>query len=206
MHLFEALLALYEASGRAENLARAERIQSLFAARFFDVKTHALREYCADDWSPLSGQGGDIVEPGHEFEWCWLLHRFSRLKGAAVHEAEAGLIEHAERCGVSQRTGAVLDEISKNGAPQRESARLWPQTERLRANIVRFECDGNLAAAAAAVAAYEVIRRYLDTPIRGLWRDRLLPDGSFVAEPAPASSFYHLMGAFAELIRIAEDA
>jgi mannose-6-phosphate isomerase len=42
---------------------------------------------------------------------------------------------------------------------------------------------------------------YLDTPVPGLWWDRLRPDGGFVDEPAPASSFYHIACAIAELER-----
>ena len=41
--------------------------------------------------------------------------------------------------------------------------------------------------------------RDLDTPARGAWRDKLGPDGTFVDEPAPATSFYHLMMAILEL-------
>ena len=33
----------------------------------------------------------------------------------------------------------------------------------------------------------------------GLWRDKRLPDGTFVYEAAPTSSFYHIMAAFDEL-------
>jgi len=32
-------------------------------------------------------------------------------------------------------------------------------------------------------------------PVRGLWRDKLLDDGTWVDEPAPASSFYHVIDA-----------
>jgi mannose-6-phosphate isomerase len=40
---------------------------------------------------------------------------------------------------------------------------------------------------------------YLRTPTPGLWFDQMRVDGSFVDEPAPASSFYHLVAAIAEL-------
>tara|TARA_Y100000114_G_C11490572_1_gene199658 strand:- start:266 stop:415 length:150 start_codon:yes stop_codon:yes gene_type:complete len=32
-----------------------------------------------------------------------------------------------------------------------------------------------------------------------MWRDKILEDGSFIDEPAPASSFYHIMAAYSEL-------
>jgi mannose/cellobiose epimerase-like protein (N-acyl-D-glucosamine 2-epimerase family) len=46
-----------------------------------------------------------------------------------------------------------------------------------------------------------MLMRYCDTPARGLWRDKLLPNGSLVQAAAPALSFYHIM--VDELIRVA---
>jgi mannose-6-phosphate isomerase len=37
--------------------------------------------------------------------------------------------------------------------------------------------------------------------VKGLWRDRLNSDGTFVQEPAPASSFYHIVCAILEVDR-----
>ena len=50
-----------------------------------------------------------------------------------------------------------------------------------------------------AAAAARGLLKYLDTPLRGLWRDKMNVDGTFVEEPAPASSFYHIVCAIAEL-------
>ena len=47
--------------------------------------------------------------------------------------------------------------------------------------------------------AAQGLRRYLDTEVPGLWYDRLKPDGQFVQQSAPASSFYHIVCAIAEL-------
>jgi mannose-6-phosphate isomerase len=43
------------------------------------------------------------------------------------------------------------------------------------------------------------VAQYLHTPAPGAWRDKLRADGTFVEEPAPATSFYHLMMAILEL-------
>jgi mannose-6-phosphate isomerase len=72
------------------------------------------------------------------------------------------------------------------------SARLWPQTEHLKAAVV-------LGDEAQALRAARGLAQYLDVPARGAWRDKLRPDGGFVAEPAPATSFYHLMVAILAL-------
>jgi mannose-6-phosphate isomerase len=44
-----------------------------------------------------------------------------------------------------------------------------------------------------ALAATKALWRYLETPVAGLWRDRMRQDGSFDEEPSPASTFYHLI-------------
>jgi mannose-6-phosphate isomerase len=71
-------------------------------------------------------------------------------------------------------------------------ARLWAQTEYLKAAIT-FGDD------AEALRAAQGLALYLQTSRRGTWRDKLRADGSFVEEPAPATSFYHLMGAILPL-------
>jgi mannose-6-phosphate isomerase len=49
----------------------------------------------------------------------------------------------------------------------------------------------------------ETLMRYFETPVRGLWRDRLSVEDTFIDEPAPASSFYHIVGAALALERLA---
>jgi mannose-6-phosphate isomerase len=78
-------------------------------------------------------------------------------------------------------------------------ARLWPQTEHLKAALILGEREAALQAAGS-------LTRYLDTPARGVWRERMRPDGGFVEEPAPATSLYHLYLAIRELTRFAAKA
>ena len=54
-----------------------------------------------------------------------------------------------------------------------------------------------------AADAADALMRYLDCPIPGLWRDRIDAQGNVVDEPAPASSFYHLVAAIAEISALA---
>jgi len=76
------------------------------------------------------------------------------------------------------------------------TARLWPQTERLKAALI-FGSEAEVVSAASGLA------QYLDTPKRGAWRDKMTPRGAFLEEPAPATSFYHLLGAILPLLAAA---
>ena len=81
MHLFEAMLAWFEATGREMFLARAAELYGMMAARFFQHRTGILAEYFDGSWNPREGIDGRICEPGHHFEWSWLLRRYAALSG-----------------------------------------------------------------------------------------------------------------------------
>jgi mannose-6-phosphate isomerase len=201
MHMFEAALSLHEVSGA--HLERTSALARLFQTKLFDTRFGALPEYFDDAWRPLAGDEGRICEPGHQFEWSWLLYRWHALGGGDLDVAAERLRMHGETHGVDPAGGAVYDEVYIDGRVRTPASRLWPHTERLKANLHRFERTDDHAAAEAALQAFDMVMRYCDTPVRGLWRDRRSADGSFAEQPAPASSFYHIIFAFDELIRVA---
>lgn len=200
MHLFEAFLALHNATGDAKYQKRADEMGALFRDKFFDAQRGALPEFYAMDWGDAPGDDSRIVWPGHHFEWDWLLDRWRRQGGDDLAAQRKRLWVNAEVYGVAN--GVTVDEVWADGAMKTPTARLWPQTERLKANLIRFEADRDPRAGEAALGAFETLMRYCETPTPGLWRDRLQPDGRFVDEPAPASSFYHVILALSELIRV----
>ena len=74
MHMMEAMLVWHTATGEQGWLDRADTIASLFETRFFDHAASTLGEYFFQDLRLADGEAGDSVEPGHHFEWSWLLH------------------------------------------------------------------------------------------------------------------------------------
>ncbi|MBU6374225.1 MAG: HAD-IIIA family hydrolase, partial [Alphaproteobacteria bacterium] len=206
MHLFEACLALFETTGDHAHLLRAQRLAELFLEKLFNAEYGALPEYFDHQWGPAAGDEGRIVEPGHHFEWSWLLHRFAKASGASTRAIAERLRVFAEVYGVDPATGITIDEVYTNGAPRALTSRLWPQTERLKANLARFVHARDPNAAEAAAQAFNVVFAHLDTKVRGLWHERRRADGSPIEDDAPASSLYHVTLAFAELIRVAEHA
>ena len=57
------------------------------------------------------------------------------------------------------------------------------------------EATGGIIHVSNAIEATHTLMQYFETPVRGLWRDRMNAEGAFVEEPVPASSFYHIVGA-----------
>jgi mannose-1-phosphate guanylyltransferase/mannose-6-phosphate isomerase len=192
MHLLEAALGWIEAGGSSYWTGIAEEIVTLALDRFIDPEKKVLREFFDADWWPAGGDAGLVVEPGHQFEWAWLLERWSRLRAdVRAHDSALALFAAGTR-GVDRTRNVAVDETGPDLRIRRATARLWPQTERLKAALLLGE-DNEARAAAAG------LWQYLDTPRPGLWRDKMREDGSFVEEPAPASSLYHIICAVASL-------
>lgn len=202
MHLFEAAQALSEGSGRARFATLARTIATLASDRMIDPETGAMLEYFTDDFTPAPGIEGKIIEPGHCFEWAWLFERLAATgwaQGAAISD---GLVDFARRYGIDDARGVAINEILTDGTVYDAKARLWPQTERIKAAVARLRRTGDTTEAAEVVNAARGLERYYDVPTPGLWRDKLLPDGSWLAELAPGSSLYHISCAYKELQRI----
>ncbi|MDK1493451.1 mannose-6-phosphate isomerase Pmi [Sinorhizobium sp. 7-81] len=205
MHLFEACLASETVEGFDKmawaNLA--DEIAHLAMDHFIDAETGGLREFFDHEWAPFPGEKGRVVEPGHQFEWAWLLLRWAERRGSAEAIVKARrLFEIGEQHGICPKRDVAIMTLLDDFSVADPVARLWPQTEWLKAAI-RFaaltegeERQRYLSSAARAAAALD---RFLQTPIRGLWRDKQQADGAFVEEPAPASSFYHIVCAIYEL-------
>jgi mannose-1-phosphate guanylyltransferase/mannose-6-phosphate isomerase len=184
MHLLEAALAWSEA-GEASWDGLADEIVGMALTRFIDPEHGFLREFFDATWAPKPGNDGRIVEPGHQFEWAWLLERWGVSRGRGDARAAARkLFAHGIK-GIDPVRGVAVNQLWDDLSVKDAGARLWPQTEYLKAALI-------LGEESHAVAAANALKLYLDTPALGVWRDKLGADGRFVEEPAPASSFYHI--------------
>ncbi|MFH5924243.1 AGE family epimerase/isomerase [Roseomonas xinghualingensis] len=194
MHLLEAFLAAAAAFGEEIFLTRAGDMVRLFLERFHDASTGTLPEFFDEALLPQREGGRHIVEPGHHCEWVWLLGWYRKAaQGRGVvpaqdlAEAGRGLLAFVDRHGVNAELGTAFDELWSDGALKHPGSRLWPQTERLKAEVLRPDATPD-----GMARAYAALRPYLDASPRGLWFERLDQQGRPSTEPAPASSLYHL--------------
>lgn len=174
MHLLEALLAL----GWSE---QTEPLLTLFHEHFYHEKSGSLGEYFDERWERLDSDEGRIVEPGHHFEWIWLLHGRSSARG---------LFDFASRFGIDG-DGGVFDQVECDGTLLVATKRLWPQTERIKAHAVRGEI-GPLRE-----ALDYCFSRYVDPNHHG-WREHLSRDGAPLTPWMNATSVYHIVLALCE--------
>jgi mannose-6-phosphate isomerase len=211
MHLLEAALAWIDVShgeSRRPWLALAQELVTLCLTYFVDSRTGAIREFFDACWQPLR-EAGRIVEPGHQFEWAWLLMRWASLphidaaQRTRIDAAAARLLDIAERWGVDPTRGVAVNEIWDDMTAKDSAAKLWPQTERLKAwcaTLARSRTPSDVARASLkVVAAAEGLLEYLETKIPGLWHEVWSADREFLPGPSKASSLYHIVCAIDEL-------
>lgn len=195
MHLFEAALAWREAGEDAGWAQLSDRIAKLARERLVQP-SGALPELFGLDWAVLPEAP---VEPGHQFEWGFLLLRHAALADEEASRRTAwGLIHQAEKLGIDWRRGVAVMALDQALQPVDRVARLWPQTERTRAGALLASIDPKNGWPIAERAASSLLA-YLATPRRGLWFENMEEDGRFRDEPSPASSLYHLVGAIQAL-------
>jgi mannose/cellobiose epimerase-like protein (N-acyl-D-glucosamine 2-epimerase family) len=193
MHLLEACLAWETLEPRGVWTTMADAIVVLAREAFIDGEGGFLREFFEADWRPAAGDAGGLVEPGHQFEWAWLLTRWGRARSDDWSAGAARRLYEAGCKGVDAGRGVALDELDDRLAVRSPGARLWPQTERLKAALIL----GRETPPDHAVRALKGLQLYLEPT--GLWRDKQRPDRTFVEEAAPASSLYHIAAAWVQL-------
>ena len=136
-------------------LARTTELFDLFATRFFR-DPGVLGEYFTAALRPADGVVGRIVEPGHHYEWVWLLRRFEQASGRSVQSYVDALYGHADRYGFDE---AGTDRRRAAGRRHARAGvrRIWPITEAIKANLVearlgRTQGEGRAAALAVRAA------------------------------------------------------
>lgn len=198
MHLLEAYLALEEAAPGRGYVERAVALVRLFRERMFSRDHGVLVEHFSQDWDDHPDPSRTrVFEPGHHYEWVWLLRQHDRLSGEDHGHYRTELMRAAQGHGFGH-SGLILDELAADRRVTKPSHRLWPHTEAIKAAVVTHaQGDGDALPFAQAMGA-ALREHFLDRPFAGGWTDQLAPDLSPLVEYVPASSLYHLFLAAAE--------
>ncbi|MEM7729632.1 MAG: AGE family epimerase/isomerase, partial [Pseudomonadota bacterium] len=194
MHLLEASLALYEATGSTADLGIARHVIGLFERHF--LRGEVVGEYFTEDWQPHPSLG-DVVEPGHAVEWIWLLTTYDAMTGADHSAACHALYDRAFR----NRVGTLFDEETVDGEIVRQTTRAWVQTEAVKAHLAMLERGVDGAAGMAAATLDSMVGTVLQPD--GTWVDQRNACGAPVARTIPVSTMYHLVCMAIEADRVA---
>ncbi|WP_421026381.1 AGE family epimerase/isomerase [Paraburkholderia sp. A1RO-5L] len=188
MHLTEAWLAAREATGDAAFDAAITTLAEAVARNFLHAPTGCIAEL------PLGAQDNRL-EPGHQFEWFWLVRQAGaqRLGASGLQEALARAFAFAVKHGVDPATGAVAASLDERGRVIDATQRIWAQTEYLRAlathgdTVVRATLDAQTG---------KFAQRFL-TP-QG-WVECRSAAGEVARADMPSTTPYHLLTAYRAL-------
>ncbi len=188
MHLSEAWLAADATTSDGIFAHRLDKLASAFASTFIDGASGCVAEL------PL-GSENNWVEPGHQFEWLFLVEssQHPAFERAGMNRALYRAFDFVRRSGVDTATGGVAATLDLSGALLDTTQRIWAQSEYLRAlahhgeATVRAELPTQIARFGA---------RFLTAPG---WVESQTADGKIVRAELPSTTAYHLATAYATL-------
>ncbi|TBR43203.1 phosphoheptose isomerase [Marinomonas agarivorans] len=196
MHLLEGYIAAYQVLKKSKYKDRIIALLELLKTHFFDATSQSLIEFFNNNWQPDQKEGHKI-EPGHHFEWVWLLHQAYKIHDDESYLSIAShLWEKACEEGFDPK-GGIYNQIHAhlNGVIDREK-RIWPITEYIKAICV--QCDHETSLKRLKGALDFMFEHYLLDD--GSWNEYL--DGGNQAKdyPLPGTTSYHIFLGFAELL------
>ncbi|TWR80876.1 AGE family epimerase/isomerase [Pseudomonas saxonica] len=184
MHLAEAFLATLsvreDETVKAALLALADGMQQRFIEPVHNVM---LEKPCGavDNW----------FEPGHQFEWLYLLESSPLLRSGALHASLDRAFDFAEQVGVDLESGAVCGMLAPDGTLRDGTQRIWAQAEYLRALTLRPD---NLTRLQRQLQALQ--QQFLHA---GGWYECRDAEGNVSREDMPSTTPYHLATCYSGL-------
>jgi len=189
MHLAEAFLATLsvreDPTVQSALLALTDGMQQHFIEPVHNVMLEKPRG-AVDNW----------FEPGHQFEWLFLLASSPLLRGTALHGSLDRAFGFAEQVGVDPQTGAVCGMLAPDGTLRDGTQRIWAQGEYLRALTLRPEGAERVQRQLLALQ-----QRFLYT---GGWYECRDGQGNVSREDMPSTTPYHLATCYSGLAQYFE--
>lgn len=201
MHLFEAALSWMSVDDSTQWRLLADELFNLCTEKFIDKRTQILAEHFESPWNPLLINNNFIFEPGHHYEWAWLLLEYQKQTNISCATVANNLFLIAEKYGLCANKKFVIDEVYSNFENKQMSSRFWPQCERIKAAVslgISQPTDIQLSCSQIADNAFESLQKYFEVQTKGLWFDTRLENGNFIEQSSKASSLYHIINAISE--------
>jgi mannose-6-phosphate isomerase len=177
MHLAEAFLATLSVREDAAVQNALIELCTAMQKRFIDPRHAVLME------KPL-GAVDNWFEPGHQFEWYFLLQSSPLLRGSTLHASLERAFAFTEQRGVDQQTGAVRAMLELDDRPRDATQRIWAQAEYLRALTLR---PGSEASVQRQLQVLQ--QRFLHA---GGWYECRDEQGEVSRKDMPSTTPYHL--------------
>ena len=201
MHLLEAYLSLYKTTKDDSFLRCATRIMSIYTEMLRTSDRSQVLEHL-DEKAQASGAKGMLIEPGHLYEWYWLVSEYADIAGLpAFKSACAPIMEWADRRCLDVDAGGIFDSVDTSGNIISHRKRIWPVTEwiKARTTLVRDTPTGRSREALVGSITF-ILEKYCGAD--GSWHEylnrNLEPDCDYM----PLSTPYHVAMAALEVERL----
>ena len=203
MHLLEAALSLANGSNSAAHADCARNLLALFEDHFLDKVGSVVLEHLDAGFHPHK-EDGHRLEPGHHYEWAWLLDWAARTLGDGRYRGLGpAILDNGLALGWDGSAGGVFDEVDRrSGAPIVSTKRIWPLLELIKALAVfpeRAARPATVTGVTLEQATALFLERYLQPD--GRWIERFNADWTPADQSMPSSSAYHISTALLELER-----
>lgn len=185
MHLAEAFLATLSVRDDVAVQHALVELCTALQQRFIDPQHGVLMEQpleAVDNW----------FEPGHQFEWYFLLESSPLLRGSALHSSLERAFAFTEQRGVDPQTGAVRAMLDPGGPAKDTTQRIWAQAEYLRALTLRPDSEDAVLRQLRALQ-----QRFLHS---GGWYECRDQNGDVSRQDMPSTTPYHLATCYRSLV------
>jgi mannose-6-phosphate isomerase len=185
MHLAEAFLATLSVREDVAVQGALIELCTALQQRFIDPQNGVLMEQpleTVDNW----------FEPGHQFEWYFLLESSPLLRGSALHTSLERAFAFTEQRGVDPQTGAVRAMLEPGGPAKDATQRIWAQAEYLRALTLRPDSEDAVLRQLRALQ-----QRFLHS---GGWYECRDQNGDVSRQDMPSTTPYHLATCYRGLV------
>jgi mannose-6-phosphate isomerase len=185
MHLAEAFLATLSVREDVAVQGALIELCTALQQRFIDPQYGVLMEQpleAVDNW----------FEPGHQFEWYFLLESSPLLRGSALHTSLERAFAFTEQRGVDPQTGAVRAMLDPGGPTKDATQRIWAQAEYLRALTLRPDSEDAVLRQLRALQ-----QRFLHS---GGWYECRDQNGDVSRQDMPSTTPYHLATCYRGLV------
>ena len=145
-------------------------------------------------------------EPGHQFEWVWLLQQYIQASGRTeLYATVERLFDFGTRFGLNPAgplQGAAFDEVEQTGEPRGPSMLMWPQTEYVKACVARFDATGDSVYRDKALAHWALMQQHFFREDGCNWINQLGPQGEPLVHHTLSRVLYHVVHSASELARL----
>ena len=174
MHMFEALLALADATDDPRALAGAQSVGNFVLYKLLQGQPDGgayIAEWYDGRWIPVeSKDGGAYVDLGHQFEWVHLLMSAAKKGLPSLYGSSADrLLQYALKYGYDESDGGVFNRVYPDGSIDRHKY-FWQQAEGLRTLMVAASASNRSDLWRRYDQTRELIETELVDPQRGGWR------------------------------------